>query len=406
LQIYTFFLYLQLQMSCTSIRVAVVGVGNRAHKYLSCLPEDVTVTCLVEPDPLRLQQAAEAFGVPPEGCFSRTEDFFAAPRPVDAVIITAPDRMHVPLTLAALRSGYPVLLEKPAALSMPEYQLLIDAEKETGIRVGLCLPMRYHPCFSRIRDIVLSGELGALQAIEHTEYVGLDRMCHTFVRGGWSRREEAGPIFLSKCSHDADFLLSLTGGKVLSVRSQGSLMRYRKESAPGEAATRCINCPLQRSCRFSAVDLYLRRKEWVSGFDIPDGSTLEAVIKEELLKGRYGRCVYHCDNNVFDYQKVSVELDRPVSLSMTLDGLADKEGREMHIRGTEGTLDLIGETLTIRSGKAVRQEDFPALAGAPLHAGADRRILEDFFASLRENRPMEASLDGSLEAHRLCFLAD
>ena len=196
--------------------------------------------------------------------------------------------------------------------------------------------------------------------------------------------------------HDADFLLSLTGGKVLSVRSQGSLMRYRKESAPGEAATRCINCPLQRSCRFSAVDLYLRRKEWVSGFDIPDGSTLEAVIKEELLKGRYGRCVYHCDNNVFDYQKVSVELDRLVSLSMTLDGLADKEGREMHIRGTEGTLDLIGETLTIRSGKAVRQEDFPA----------DRRILEDFFASLRENRPMEASLDGSLEAHRLCFLAD
>ena len=77
----------------------------------------------------------------------------------------------------------------------------------------------------------------------------------------------------------------------------------------------------------------------------------------------------------------------------------------MRIHGERGTLELIGETITVSTAAGSRQEHFPALAGAPLHAGADRRILEDFFASLRENRPMEASLDGSLEAHRLCFLA-
>ena len=183
-------------------------------------------------------------------------------------------------------------------------------------------------------------------------------------------------------------------------------MRYRSLNAPQEAASRCITCPLQRSCRFSAVDLYQRRKEGVSGFDIPEGSTLASVIQTELLQGRYGRCVYYCDNDVYDYQKVDVVLNRPVTLSMTLDGLSDKEGREMRILGSEGSLELIGETLTVRSGNGVRQESFPALAGAPLHAGADRRILEDFFASLRENRAMEASLDGSLEAHLLCFLAN
>lgn len=387
------------------IRIAVLGVGNRAHKYLSCLPEDVEVACLVEPDALRLQQAARAHGVPESGCFTRAEDFFAAPRGLDAVIITAPDRMHVPLTLAALRRGYPVLLEKPAALCLPDYEALMKAERETGIHVGLCLPMRYHPCFRRIRDIVLSGELGPLVSIDHTEYVGLDRMCHTFVRGGWSRREEAGPIFLSKCSHDADYLLSLTGGKVLEVRSEGSLCRYRAENAPAGAALRCIACPLQKTCRYSAVDLYQVRREWIAGFDVPEGSSLEAVIAAELQQGRYGRCVYHCDNDVFDYQRVEVTLDRPVSLSMTLDGLSGKEGREMRIQGREGTLDLTEVTLTVTSAKGTRQEHFPALSGAPLHAGADRRILEDFFDSLRSGHPMEASLDGSLEAHRLCFLA-
>ena len=66
------------------MEIAVIGAGNRARKYLSCLPEGVHVRCLVEPDPLRLRQTAARYGVPPDGCFSSADDFFSSATPTSS----------------------------------------------------------------------------------------------------------------------------------------------------------------------------------------------------------------------------------------------------------------------------------------------------------------------------------
>ena len=76
------------------VNVAFIGVGNRAGKYLSCLPADVRVAFLVDSAPVRLSQAAAKYGVPASACFPDAETFFSAPRDVDGVIITTPDRLH------------------------------------------------------------------------------------------------------------------------------------------------------------------------------------------------------------------------------------------------------------------------------------------------------------------------
>ena len=67
-------------------------------------------------------------------------------------------------------------------------------------------------------------------------------------------------------------------------------------------------CAAWTDCPYSAVKLYRDRKAWVAGFDVPEGKTLEEVIEEELKTGRYGRCVYHCDNDVNDLQKVQIRM--------------------------------------------------------------------------------------------------
>lgn len=384
--------------------IAVIGVGNRARKYLSCLPEGVRVACLVEPDPLRLAQAARRFGVPPESCFTGADAFFAASPAVDAVIVAAPDRLHVPMSLRAVEHGWHVLLEKPVASCEEDYLALMRASEAAGVHVGVCLEMRFHPYFRRIKEIYDSGMLGKVLGIDHTEHIGPDRMAHTFVRGLWSRTENAGPIFLSKCCHDADFILWLTGCEPLEVHSSGSLGKFRSDpSAPAF----CIDCT-RTGCPYSAVSLYRERGEWTDGFDVPDGSTLAQVIDAELHGGRYGRCVYRCDNNVFDTQDVSVQLSGGISLDMHLDGTSLLEGRTTIIRGTAGTLVADGGVITVSpaAGSGVPSvEDFSHLAGLPLHAGADAALVEDFFASLAAGRAPSASLESAYQAHRLCWLA-
>ena len=380
-------------------KVAFIGVGNRAGKYLSCLPDDTRAAFLVDPDPIRLSQAAAKYGVPASACFPDAETFFSVRREVDGVIITTPDRLHHEQALAAIRAGYPVLLEKPAAASQEEFDDLLAESERTGVPVSVCLVMRYHPYFRRIREIVESGEIGRILSIDHTESIGPDRMGHTFVRGLWSRKDLSGPIFLSKCSHDVDFLLWLAGGRALDVSSEGGLTKFNTAHAPAEAALRCLDCPMD--CPYSAVKLYRDRKAWVAGFNVPEGRTLEEVIEEELETGRYGRCVYRCDNDVNDLQEVRIRLDNGIQLRMQLDGVSLEEGRRIIIRGTKGVLRAQGVTLEVNG----RTEDFSALADSPLHAGADRLLVKDFIGSLRTGHPTDAPLSTTREAHRICFLA-
>lgn len=387
--------------------IAVIGVGNRARKYLGCLPEGVRPGALVEPEPVRLSQAARRYGVPRRYCYSSAEEFFSNPRPgIRAAIVAAPDRLHVPLALNCVRMGWHVLLEKPAATDENEYRELLEAARLAGVQVGVCLEMRFHPYFRRIRE--LARTLGPIVEINHVEHIGPDRMAHTFVRGLWSRTAAAGPIFLSKCCHDADFLLWLAGaGSADEVNGAGTISLFRADRAPAGAADRCFRCPLERQCPYSAVDLYQRRKEWISGFDIPDGGTLDGVIGQELREGRYGRCVYRCDNDVFDTQTVTAVLEGGIKLRMALEGTGMEEGREISISCRDGVLEADRGIITLkdRDGKLLAQEDFSALEGAPLHAGADRALVAGFFDAIVSGRETEASLESAFPGHLLCFMA-
>ena len=388
------------------MNIAVIGAGNRARKYLSCLPGGVSVSCLVEPDPLRLRQTAQKYKVPPHGRYSSAEDFFAHSHNISAVIVAAPDKLHVPLSLEAVKRGWHVLVEKPVALSLEQYMELLNASYEAGVSVGVCLEMRFHPYFKRIKELVSQGLLGDILEIDHVEHIGPDRMAHTFVRGLWSREEEAGPIFLSKCCHDADFLIWLTGDSVVSATSHGSIRKFRTDRAPYGATARCIECPVA-DCPYSAVKLYRDRREWVDGFDIPAGSTFEEVISQELATGRYGRCVYRCDNNVHDTQDVEAVLSNGVRLDIHLEGTSMEEGRTTVIRGTKATLTATGWHISVVSaaGETLLDEDFSRLAGLPLHAGADRLLVEDFFDAISSGSEPHATLASALEGHRLCYLA-
>lgn len=385
------------------MNIAVIGAGNRARKYLSCIPGEVHVAYIVEPEPLRLASAAAQCGVPEENRFTSIEEFFSKPRDIQAVIVATPDKLHVPVALEAVRHGCHVLLEKPVAQTLPEYMSLLEASLSRGVYVGVCLEMRFHPYFRRIKEIVDSGMLGDIVEIDHTEHIGPDRMAHTFVRGLWSRLEDAGPIFLSKCCHDADFLMWLSGGSVVEAKSTGLIRKFRTDRAPYGATARCTDCPVM-DCPYSAVQLYKERREWVDGFDVPPGGTLADVIDAELLTGRYGRCVYRCDNNVYDTQDVEAVLSTEVRLHMHLEGTSMQEGRTTAIIGTKGTLEADGGHISVsEGGRIVLKEDFSHLAGLPLHAGADKALVEDFFQAVSSGREPLATLASALEGHKLCF---
>ena len=54
-----------------------------------------------------------------------------------------------------------------------------------------------------------------------------------------------------------------------------------------------------------------------------------------LREGPYGRCVYHCDNDVVDHQSTVLEFEGGVTATMTVSAFTDyRHGRTIHIMGS------------------------------------------------------------------------
>ena len=394
------------------VRIVVIGAGNRAHKYLEYArrnPEQLRLAAIVEVNDLRRRAMADAFGLPDKYCYAHYDDFFAEGLDADMVLISTPENAHFDPAVKAIDAGYHVLLEKPIAQRLDECREIARRARRRGVLVGVCHVLRYHPYFAKIRELVASGRLGHVVSVNHTASVGLDRATHSYVRGIFRRESEANPILLAKCCHDIDFLLWLTGSHCRRLSSFGSLRWFRAENAPAQSAARCIDCPVEKQCPYSAVDLYYNRRDWISNFDIPAGATLEEVILRELRSGDYGRCVFRCDNDVVDHQIVSMEMDNDVTISFSMDAFTLGDQRETPIRLTHGEIAGDERTLRVRKfrGGEERVYDFSGLLEKPFHAGADLLLIEDFVDTLsrREHR-FRTAIANSVESHRSCFEAE
>lgn len=394
------------------VTIVAIGAGNRANKYLEYAvryPERLRPVGVVEPNPLRRQALADKFGIAPEHCFSDYPSFFEHPLTADAVLIATPENEHFKPCMMAIEAGYHVLLEKPIARELSECRQIADAARQKGVIVGVCHVLRYHPYFIRIKQIVDSGELGSIISINHKAAVGIDRMTHGYVRGLWRQEERSNPILISKCCHDIDFLLWLTSTRCRRLSSFGSLRWFRAENAPAGCAKRCIECAIEPSCPYSAVDLYRTRRDWISNFDIPEGMNIDQVIDRELRFGPYGRCVFYCDNDVVDHQILAMEMENDITISFTMDAFTRNDRRETHVHFSHGEINGDERQLRVRRFRGNHEEiiDFSEFLGMPYHAGADLNLIEDFVGTIAcKEHSFRTSIEQSLESHRICHEAE
>lgn len=395
-----------------SIRIVAIGAGNRTNKYLEYVrqhPDMVQLVGVVELNDIRRQYVAERFGLEPSQCYVDYRDFFQAPVQADAVMVCTPEDMHFEPCMLAIQAGYHVLLEKPIAQTLEECLAIGKAAREKNVLVSVCHVLRYHPYFAKIKELVSSGELGEIISINHRTSVGIDRSTHGFVRGIWRQEAVTNPMLMSKCCHDIDFLLWLTKTPCRKLTSFGSLRWFKEKNAPEGAALRCIDCKVERTCPFSAVDLYRDRRDWISNFDVPQGKTIDEVIEDQLREGLYGRCVYHCDNDVVDHQIVSMEMESEVTVNFSMDIFTLKDNRETHISLTEGEIDGDETLLRVRRfrGAVETVYDFSDIAHSPFHAGADLNIVADFIDAIQTGRrEVVTGIEHSVESHRICFEAE
>ena len=401
-------------MSNGKVKIAAVGLGNRTCKYLHYVAENqdvAEVVAIVDPDKSKLDAVRSAFSIPSDHCFPSFDDLVASSLEVDACIIGTPDIFHYDLTIKALCRGWHVLLEKPMGQTEEQCCDIVRVSEQTGKMVTVCYVLRYHPYFIKLKQLSQDPRVGKILSVRHVERVGRDRTAHTFVRGPWNMKEMNTSVFFTKCCHDVDFVLWLTGDDVQSVETSVGNRIFTADHAPQGAASRCVDCPLEHNCQYSAVDLYLRRKDWIKGFVPLPGETQDEMLMRVLNDSRYGRCVYNCpENDVIDNQSIVLKFASGVKAEVIMECVTDAKDRltvieceNATISGDESTINVVFDDATI----SPEQYDFHWTRSKDFHAGADLLIVEEFIESIRSgHNQTRTPSQTALSSHLICFQAE
>ena len=320
------------------MRFVLIGAGQRGMIYARYAHEHGHVIAAVaETDETKRRIAGDLFGIPEELRFREGRELLAMPKMADAAIIATMDRDHYREAVPAMEKGYHLLLEKPIS-PVPEETLSIEETAlRTGRHVSVCHVLRYSPFFRALKKAVTDGKIGRVITIQHNENIGNFHIAHSFVRGNWRRSDLASPLIMQKSCHDMDLLVWLAGSRCESIASFGDLTYFRADNAPQGAAERCCECKLKDRCRFSAYRCYLPvAGNWPATVLTEDQS--EEGIREAIRTGPYGRCVYHCDNDVCDHQVSILRFTNGVTATFNLSGFTNKMTRTLKIMGEDGAL--------------------------------------------------------------------
>jgi len=397
------------------VTAIVAGAGNRGNVYASFsekFPAELKIVGFAEPIPFRSDRFTRRYSIPPERRFMTWEDIFKVKKFADAVIITTPDALHYGPAMAALGMGYDILLEKPIAQTWQQCSEIMNLAIAEDRVVGICHVLRYAPFFRKLKEVVDSGALGRMVSIQLMEPVEHIHMSHSFVRGNWRNAKESNPMLLAKSCHDLDLLTWLIGKHCIRIGSFGSLTWFKSENAPAGSTDRCTaGCTLEGECPYSASKIYYRDRTWLHHMDLPEAGDKGPAILEHLKNGPYGRCVYHCDNDVVDHQVVSMEFEEGITASFNMEAHTSYARRRIRIMGTEG--DIVGDEKDLyvsnfKTGQTVRWNVDEQAASSSGHGGGDYGLAHAFVQAVSQHdpAPLSTTIASAMESHLMAFRAE
>lgn len=186
--------------------VGVVGCGNIAKVHLEQLvkQQDAALVGICDIVPEKVSQVSAQYDVPG---YTSYDELLARPE-VDAVLIATPNYHHREATLQAFAAGKHVLVEKPMARTVRECDEMIAAAEAAGRKLGVGHVLRLMEPFSRVLELIASGDFGRPRAIEMSRR-------SWWRKGGpetWrSHRELMWGLLYEWTIHELDFMRAVCG---------------------------------------------------------------------------------------------------------------------------------------------------------------------------------------------------
>lgn len=340
-----------------ALNFAVVGPHNRGRiSLLAHRPEEglrLVSACATHLGGLEIYR---------EKCgesFSFTTDYqrLVTDPEIDAIFVCSPDHLHAEHTLAALKAGKHVFLEKPMAITIEDCDKILAAARTSKGKLYVGHNMRFFPVIIKMRELIEAGRIGRVESIWCRHFISYGG--DAYFKDWHSERKHTTSLLLQKGAHDIDVIHHLAGGHTQRVIGMGKLSVYNE-----------------------VKDRRSPEEPGVATFDQGNWPPLSQTKMSPVI-------------DVEDHNMILMQLDNGVQASYLQSHYTPDDGRNYTIIGTEGRIENYGDTSSPEAWATVHlwnrrmgyqqqgNEVFriPDIEGS--HGGADPLIVEDFIRCLR-----------------------
>ena len=351
------------------LRLGLIGNGNRGVIAQRAADADgnAAVVAVADPLPRARERARQVYG---DQAWVGESVAGVIEAGVDAAFVTSLDHQHAEHTVALLRAGVDVFVDKPMATTLADADLMLATARETGSKLYVGHNMRHMPVIRLMHDLVAEGRIGEVKAIWCRYFVGDggDR----FFKDWHAERANVNSLLLQKGAHDIDVIHWIAGGYTRRVSAMGALTLYGDVTSREDRTGQLVSEWLDRD------------RNW------PPRSQqgLNPVIDVE------------------DLSMVTMALDNGVFATYSECHYTPDYWRNYTIIGTEGRIENfgLGEEGVVRlwnrraEYSAEGDEQFPIPHGEGGHHGADPALLAEFLEFVRTGAPTRTSPVAAREA--------
>ncbi|NNU80946.1 Gfo/Idh/MocA family oxidoreductase [Halovulum dunhuangense] len=203
-----------------TIRYGIIGSGMMGQEHIRNinLLGDARVVAVSDPD-AAMRGAAQATAGPGCAAHAHHRDLLAAGG-LDALVIGAPNHLHLPILRDAMASGLPILCEKPLGLTDAECAEIEALQAGRRAPLWVAMEYRYMPAITRLIAEVEAGTAGRVHMLSIREH----RFPFLSKVGNWNRfADQTGGTLVEKCCHFFDLMRLILKSEPVRVYASGAM---------------------------------------------------------------------------------------------------------------------------------------------------------------------------------------
>lgn len=190
------------------IRFGIIGHGFMGHEHVNMLSDfdGIKIVGITDHDPMQLKNVRDGIEI-----YDSVEELLSNPQ-IDVVLIAVNNNQHYDLVCKAAKAGKDIICEKPAAMSVEEFDKMMQVVQEHNVKFTVHHQRRYDPDFRVIKEVYDTNAVGNTYVIKNQLYGYNGNMhdWHVYI-------SEGGGMLFDWGVHLIDQVLWMVDSKVKTV---------------------------------------------------------------------------------------------------------------------------------------------------------------------------------------------